>query len=137
MCCATLIPTFLLLCLTSYFNKEEEERSDDEAVASIETESQKDKQLKSHLEKRIMLSSSQRLQRIQGSHWRRVWSQNISLPAMVSGPAVPGVSVTALCESTAPEQAHYQTKSSLAIALHIYCHIDCPLVISFPSLCFI
>lgn len=44
MCCATLIPTFLLLCLTSYFNKEEEERSDDEAVASIETESQKDKQ---------------------------------------------------------------------------------------------
>lgn len=44
MCCATLIPTFLLLCLTSYFIKEEEERSDDEAVASIETESQKDKQ---------------------------------------------------------------------------------------------
>lgn len=44
MCCGTLIPTFLLLCLASYFNKEDEERSDDETVASIETVSKEDKQ---------------------------------------------------------------------------------------------
>lgn len=81
-------------------------RSEDESVASIEAESQEDKQQESHLRKGITLSSCQQCE-----------DKKFLFPSMVSGPSVPGASVAGFLWELLHLSKHISGQSQVQLLL--------------------